>query len=340
MLTDAKPQVTNPMSTPPDSTPLQPARVNFLRVLTLFAAAGTVIATALTFGSFAARAHWRFEQACHFRVQYFWSLLLAAVVLWAAKRPRIAALALIAAVVNFAAIVPIYWPTQSTSQSGAKLRVISFNLFRDNPEHAAVAQFLRKQQADIILLMEVTHEWATAIRELRDDYPHQHLAPRADAFGIALLSRQPWNDIQTLDLAHNDLPTIVAHFQVDDQPFTLVGTHPLPPGSSTLAKERNTQLAAVAKFAHEQSAPTILAGDLNVTDFSPYFHDLLTVSGLRDSRQGRGVQASWGPFPGLEIAIDHCLVSPLVAVRSRRIGPHLGSDHRPVIIDLNLPLHE
>src|SRR5262249_39909446 len=116
---------TPPLSTPPPQRTA--STINPLRVLIPFAAAGTIIAAGLTFAAFAARYHWRLEHACHFRAQYFWSLLLAFVVLWAAKRPRIATLALVASLANFAAIVPIYWPTQQPPISGPKLRVISFN---------------------------------------------------------------------------------------------------------------------------------------------------------------------------------------------------------------------
>src|SRR6478752_332968 len=100
---------------PPSAPP--PFLTSLLKAVTPFAAAGTVIAAALTFSSFAARYHWRLEQACHFRVQYFWSLLLAAVVLKAAQRPRIAILAFLAATTNLSAIAPIYWPTKSTDNS-------------------------------------------------------------------------------------------------------------------------------------------------------------------------------------------------------------------------------
>src|SRR6187431_530328 len=99
------------MSAPPANTTRPQNSLNLLNVLTPFAAAGTIIASALTVGGFAARWHWRLEQACHFRVQYFWSLCLAALVLWAAKRRRIALLAFVAAGTNLAVIAPIYWPS-------------------------------------------------------------------------------------------------------------------------------------------------------------------------------------------------------------------------------------
>ena len=43
----------------------------------------------------------------------------------------------------------------------------------------------------------------------------------------------------------------------------------------------------------------MLMGDMNCTSWSPYFQDMLTVSGLRDSRRGFGVEGSW---PALAIA--------------------------------------
>jgi len=36
------------------------------------------------------------------------------------------------------------------------------------------------------------------------------------------------------------------------------------------------------------------------------------------------------------VAIDHCLVSPEIAIRDRHIGPDVGSDHFPVVLDFAL----
>jgi endonuclease/exonuclease/phosphatase (EEP) superfamily protein YafD len=158
---------------------------------------------------------------------------------------------------------------------------------------------------------------------------------RSDHFGIALLSREPLERVRTVWLGSAKLPTVVAELRHGGRPLLLVGTHPPPPGNRSMATLRNEQLAAVASFVRQQTIPAVVAGDLNATSYSPFFQNLCASAGLRDSRQGFGIQASWTPrLPVLELAIDHCLVPPAIHVADRRVGPHLGSDHRPVQVRL------
>jgi endonuclease/exonuclease/phosphatase (EEP) superfamily protein YafD len=181
----------------------------------------------------------------------------------------------------------------------------------------------------------VQPQWLREIESLQDLYPHQHIVPRRDNFGIALLSKLAWTDVRMEEFG-SEVPSIVAHLELDGQPWLLIGTHPVPPGSRRAAAARNDQLAAIGDSAGRQSIPVVVTGDLNLTDHSPYFHDLLHAGKLRDSRQGFGVQASWqSRLPLVALSLDHCLVSQEWHVSERRVGPHLGSDHRPVITSLN-----
>jgi endonuclease/exonuclease/phosphatase (EEP) superfamily protein YafD len=79
-------------------------------------------------------------------------------------------------------------------------------------------------------------------------------------------------------------------------------------------------------------------GDLNATPWSYYFQRLVRESGLTDSSKGRGIHATWpaGLFP-LRIPIDHCLLSPEIGVINKMTGNNVGSDHLPVVVDLQLP---
>jgi endonuclease/exonuclease/phosphatase (EEP) superfamily protein YafD len=295
---------------------------------------GAIFVLLFTVASFFARYHWRCEQLCHFRLQYAWLLVAAAASLLFAKDRRFGIIAAVGAIANFVFIVPIYFPADQPSHGGQPWKLISYNVRTRNQHHLDVSAWLRQQQADVILLMEIDGRWGQMIRELRDVYPHQHIIERDDNFGIALVSRIPWESVPTEEFDSAEVPSIVAEFKMNGQPVTFVGSHPVPPGSAGNAASRNELLFAVARLAKQTPGQFIAAGDLNVTSYSPYFRDLLRDGNLRDSRQGRGVQASWSRLYMFTIPIDHCLVSPQVEVVSRRVGPHLGSDHRPVIVEL------
>jgi endonuclease/exonuclease/phosphatase (EEP) superfamily protein YafD len=117
--------------------------------------------------------------------------------------------------------------------------------------------------------------------------------------------------------------------------LTVVASHPVPPISATNTSLRNQQVMELSRFLAGTEGPTILMADLNMTPWSPTFETLLDQSGLHNTGLGWGLQATWpaGVFL-LRVPIDHVLVSPGVMVLNRMIGPHLGSDHLPVIIDL------
>ena len=201
----------------------------FFQLIASLAAAGMVVVAGLTLSGFAARWWWRFELACHFRVQYFWLLALASIVLWATRRRQLAVVGAIAACVNFMTIMPIYWPVPNGSAGGTQFRIVSFNVLHQNLEHKQVLTFLRAQQADLVLLMEVSDGWADVVEGLYDLYPHRHVALRDDHRGIALLSRIPRCEVQTMELGHAAVPAIVARFEIDQQPVILVGAHPFTP---------------------------------------------------------------------------------------------------------------
>lgn len=76
---------------------------------------------------------------------------------------------------------------------------------------------------------------------------------------------------------------------------------------------------------------------MNVTPWSPVFSDLLREGGLLNTSQGHGLFGSWPAWlPAGRIPIDHCLVTPDWQVDSKRLGPDIGSDHLPVMVDLRL----
>jgi endonuclease/exonuclease/phosphatase (EEP) superfamily protein YafD len=183
--------------------------------------------------------------------------------------------------------------------------------------------------------MEVDGLWLAAIEDALEPFPHRVERPRDDNFGIALYSRLPFRNAGPQELGEAEVPSVVGRLKIGDKTLTVLGTHPLPPTNESGAKLRNDQLRAVAKYLQPSEGPRLVMGDLNTTSWSPHFADMLATAGLQDSRRGFGIQPTWTALGGLiRLPIDHVLVGPEITVTSRRVGRDIGSDHRPVIVDL------
>lgn len=280
-----------------------------------------------------ARSWWPLELFAHFRVQYLGLSVLLAIGLAALGRLRTAGLAVGLAGFHLLWVAPA-WLAERPAPGGVQLRLVEINLNSQNTDHARVAAFIRSEDPDLVLLLEVNERWLTALESVARGYPHRIARPRGDNFGIALWTRLP---VDRLEIARigSGLPSAVARLLTPQGCLTLLGTHPPPPAGASLAAERDQQIEAVARKLSASEGERVLLGDLNLTSWSPVFDDLIADSGLRDTRTGFGLQATWPTwFWPLSIPIDHCLISAGLRVVDRRVGPEIGSDHRPIVIEL------
>ena len=221
------------------------------------------------------------------------------------------------------------------------LRVASINVLFHNTHYARVAAFLRRAHPDVAVLVEITPRWRAALDSLRDEFPWQyyaqgHDAPGRDSHGTLLLSRWPVERIETVPMGSHADPTVAAALNVRGRTLHLIGVHPSWPIGPAVSAERNRELSQLAVRARATPAPLIVAGDFNVTAFSPHFQTFVAQSGLRWAAQGAGWQPTWPTLlPVGGIQIDHAFVSSGIAVRRFSRGPNVGSDHWPILIDLD-----
>ena len=291
------------------------------------------------------RLGWLFELASHFRVQY--GVLLAASSLCYAfgRRWRVALAAGILSVANLCLVISVGSPPPKPDDRTV-VRALLCNVQASNQHYERLLELVRTEHPDLIVLIEVDFDWQEALRALDDLYPYRRVAPATRGWGMAFFSRIPLDDLEQTMIGGSDgdagggartALAMVARLRIDGHPLTVIGTHPCSPVSPSRLYFRNRQLADLARLVGRQHGPVVLLGDLNVSPWSPYFQDLLSASGLRDSRQGFGIQASWPTsFAFARIPIDHCLVSSEIAVHDRRIGPKMGSDHFPVVVDFSI----
>ncbi|MEJ2266892.1 MAG: endonuclease/exonuclease/phosphatase family protein [Anaerolineales bacterium] len=299
--------------------------------------AGTLAVCLATAAGFLGRSWWIFDLASHFRAQYFVLLGVSAIVFLLERRYAPGILAATFSLVNLGFLLPFYRKRTANSRQGKVYRVLLANVLRINQSYDLLRQLVRSSNPDLIALVEISQEWMQALAPIRADYPYEKCVVRSDDYGLALLSRIPFKDAEIHYFGGAERPSVVACMELDGRQLTVVTTHPPPPKSRAEAQARNLQFAEIAEYAAGYDSNLMLMGDFNVTPWSPHFRDLLRDGKFNDSRVGFGLQPSWPTgIPFLRIPIDHILVSGRFDVHERKLGPKIGSDHFPVILDFAL----
>lgn len=304
-----------------------------IRMTIRLAALGSCLAAVVTVAALGARWSNLCDLLANWPVQIAASTVPACIVLLLARRRKLALLAGTVALVNIANVAPILLPQGDRQDVGPVCRVVSANVLTSNRDAQRFLEFIAAEDPDFALVIEVNDHWQEALESLDGAYPFSVSRPRADNFGIALLSRHPIlsHRVETLD--DSGVPTIVATIEFDGRALNVVGTHPLPPIGHQRWRLRDQHLHALGELVSQLSGPVIVLGDLNATSWSPRFGGLLQRGDLRDSRQGFGVQPTFPSRPWvLRIPIDHALVSKELVVTQRYVGPDIGSDHLPIVI--------
>lgn len=305
------------------------------------------VLTAATILGFWEGGWWGFGLLAHLRGQYCWGLLLCAVMLVWLDRSW-AVLCLIPLVVNWAIVGALYWPASTQFVGGAEssLKVLHFNLDRHNAQLEAIIAYLNAQTVDLMALQEITPTWAERLPALTH-YRVVGLEVRENSHGSALLVPQNSSAkmqvlaIETLHFPEDaPRPMLVGEFEVNKHRLAFLSLHVTRPRSQNTAAFQQQELGAIAQWSQTvqaQGQALIVMGDCNSTPWAKGFRAFQRDGRPVNSQQGYGWQTTWmagWPAP-LRIAIDHCLHSPGLVTVNRAIGPTLGSDHLPLIVEID-----
>ncbi|MBX7257199.1 MAG: endonuclease/exonuclease/phosphatase family protein [Candidatus Hydrogenedentes bacterium] len=280
--------------------------------------------------------HYLVELGSHFIPIYGLMAWLSFVILVAFANKRMAVLPGIALLATGATIAFSYAKPETSPGTGMSLRLMISNVLTTNKDYATFIELVKKEEPDVVVVMEINDAWVKALEPLEADYPHRTYRPREDNFGIGILSKKSVRETSDIDLC--GVPALQAVLSMQRQRVNLLAVHTLPPVNAENAGRRNAQLKMIADITKDIRGLAIVAGDLNTTMWSPSFRSLVRESELRDARRGFGVHATWpadlAPFM---IPIDHCLYRAPTSVKDFRTGPSFGSDHLPLIIDFAVP---
>ena len=282
-----------------------------------------------------ARWDWRLDLLSHFQGPALAITLLAIVGMLLTRRRSVLILLLLAVFQGESVLrYSLSNPVMAANPTGTRLRILVANVLVDNNGYDALSTMIRVTNPDIVGLVEVSEAWLEGLAEISKEYPYKLNAPDGPR-GLALWFKKP---PITIDPARTPTPDgwpfIHALFEFKGETRHLWLVHPASPMRRLGRFVGFPELEALASLMAEKGGSTIVMGDFNTTEGSPYFRDFLHVTGLRDSRLGFGRQASWPVGSPYQITLDHAFVSKDWAVVERKQGPSIGSDHWPFWFEL------
>ncbi len=233
-----------------------------------------------------------------------------------------------------------YFDSRPLTNTPADLSMMTFNTLV-NPE--ALEDAINAYGTDLVLIQETPSLSELQELELTERYT---LVYGGERRGNAVFSNYPVLAERNISLGGGwEAQRLV--LKVDGRELAVYNVHLLLPlnlrpvestvgqllGARYDERTRNAQIRTLLEELEAEPLPYIVAGDFNLSEYSPIYHELAAV--MKDSyrESARGFGFSWhSAFTFLRI--DYIWHSPaLVAVESLR-GERFASDHYPVISEL------
>lgn len=216
-----------------------------------------------------------------------------------------------------------------------QLSLMVANVQYNNRDAAALLALVRRERPDLLLLLETTAHWDTALAPLETRYPHIVAEPGPDGYGMHLLSRLPLVNPRLSTMFQRERPSLwTGVLMRSGETVRLIGLHPAPPPLSDTAR-RDAVLVNAGLTARASGEPTIVAGDLNDVPWSQTTRLMTRVGRLADPRVGRGLMPTFNArWPVIRWPLDHVLYTGDFALMTVDVGPDIGSDHFPMLATL------
>ena len=267
-------------------------------------------------------------------------------------------------VVGLIGLMPYYLPNTITPASGPTLKVLTSNVWGNNHDLSAIETWIRQQDADIVLLQEISPAYSQEnMPNLLDIYPYQATQPDYTRWGSnTTLSRYPIIQVDLIDIqAANNSDIVRMVIDVNGLPVAVYNVHLAYPGGPARVHlpihnpylnlivgyndhDRNLQVKYLLEYIQTEPYPYILGGDFNLSDHSPTYQQLAAHMHDAFLSAGTGLGKSWpvstargipGVIPPL-VRIDYIWHSEHFQAQQAAVGPQIGSDHLPVMAELVL----
>jgi endonuclease/exonuclease/phosphatase (EEP) superfamily protein YafD len=211
------------------------------------------------------------------------------------------------------------------------------NVRMSNTHYSRFLQVVRDTDPDLLLINEPDHKWARALVSLDNSYPYCIKCPLDNTYGMMFFSKFRILEKEIRYLVEEGIPSFYAILELPSgKKFDFFTVHPQPPHLHKDTDTREAELLQVGQMARETGYASIVAGDLNDVAWSHTTNLFRKISGLLDPRIGRGFYNTYNALvPFFRYSLDHIFYDPAFRLLRMERLPKFGSDHFPMLLQLN-----
>jgi endonuclease/exonuclease/phosphatase (EEP) superfamily protein YafD len=270
------------------------------------------------------------DSLSHFRVHYCLVLLLVAVCFAVLRAWRWFGAVVLCVLIGIGSIYPA-WPLLSRrAELSHPLKLIQFNTLFNNPTPDRSLAWLKSEAPDFLMMQEVSQKTIAIYDGMAETMPYGIVCKFATVGGVAVRSKFPL----VAQYCSEGRGMTWMRVNVNGKEVTFASVHlhwPYP-------FKQWRQLAQLENEFKAMPRPVILTGDFNAAAWSEAARrvgaatDTVVVPGLRFTLR-------MGPRPIGPVAflpIDQVLMPEGVRIGSIDVGPAVGSDHLPVVVEFEV----
>lgn len=246
--------------------------------------------------------------------------------------------------VSLLAMIPELWAqtpiSKVASAEGIKLRLMSVNQFRPNYDTTRTQNLIAQEKPDVIALQEYTLEHDKQLSAaLAHAYPFSIRFPYPKTNGLAVYSRFPLQLEREPSMLFGAGRMMSVKVSVGGREVMVYNVHPTSPGKPARIADNRRETVQLINALKGEQRPAFVIGDCNFPLNSQQMQAFRDIGfHPADDFTGPGFRWTWSPVRnGPPVTrIDHVILSKHFSVERNEVGPGIGSDHRPIFVDLFL----
>lgn len=244
-----------------------------------------------------------------------------------------------------------YQSLDQVKNSPTELSLMSYNVFFKNTYPAQALSLIRQQQADVLLVQELTPAWhQRLVNTFGKQYPYRAVKPLVGTHGLGIYSKYPLKAIRYLNTSANRPISQTVTLIRNNKSIQLTNIHLASPSRAveqperffehmeTNAALRVKQWSKLMNFLRVHKAnPQLIIGDANTLPYEPVYQNLR--KSFVDLHSTSGTFFGWTfpntariPFPFLRL--DYAFARGELEATKMEVIEGGSSDHLPIYIEV------